>query len=77
LKKDYEKELRGYPPYHPRMVLKVLAYGTQLDMKRRIEDDKSLINKIVATRNYLTHYDKTPERTATDSELFCLPKYGN
>jgi len=23
----YEKELRGYPPYHPRLMLKVLIYG--------------------------------------------------
>lgn len=23
----YETELRGYPPYHPRMMLKILIYG--------------------------------------------------
>lgn len=27
IEKEYEKELRGYPPYHPRMMLKVLIYG--------------------------------------------------
>lgn len=27
IQKVYEAELRGYPPYHPRMMLKILIYG--------------------------------------------------
>jgi transposase/cell division septum initiation protein DivIVA len=27
IQKVYETELRGYPPYHPRMMLKILIYG--------------------------------------------------
>lgn len=36
--KQYEKELRGYPPYHPAMLLKVLiyAYSTGLYSSRKI-----------------------------------------
>jgi len=40
---------------------------------RRIEDDENLINKIVATRHYLTHYDKSlQKKVATGLELLRL-----
>lgn len=39
IEKDYEKELRGPPPYHPRMMLKVLIYGysTGVRSSRKLE----------------------------------------
>jgi len=39
IEKEYEKELRGYPPYHPRMMLKVLIYGysTGVRSSRKLE----------------------------------------
>ncbi|MGC8817737.1 MAG: IS1182 family transposase [Candidatus Hadarchaeum sp.] len=39
IEKSYEKELRGYPPYHPRMMLKILiyAYTTGVFSSRKIE----------------------------------------
>ena len=27
IEEHYEREQRGYPPYHPRMMAKVLVYG--------------------------------------------------
>ena len=32
----YEQELRGYPPYHPRMMLKILIYAIVTSSERRV-----------------------------------------
>lgn len=45
IQNQYEEELRGYPPYHPRMMLKILVYGYCVGVRssrkiaRRVEDD--------------------------------------
>lgn len=45
IQNEYEKELRGYPPYHPRMMLKILVYGYCVGVRssrkiaRRVEED--------------------------------------
>jgi len=41
----HEKELRGYPPFHPRMMLKILVYGycvgvrSSRKLAKRVEED--------------------------------------
>lgn len=45
IQNEYEKELRGYPPYHPRMMLKLLIYGYCVGVRssrkiaRKVEED--------------------------------------
>ena len=45
IQNEYEKELRGYPPYHPRMMLKILVYGYCVGVRssrkiaKRVEED--------------------------------------
>lgn len=45
IQNEYEKELRSYPPYHPRMMLKILVYGYCVGVRssrkiaRRVEED--------------------------------------
>jgi len=45
IQNEYEEELRGYPPYHPRMMLKLLIYGycvgarSSRKIARKVEED--------------------------------------
>jgi transposase len=52
---NYKREQRGYPPYHPRMMTKVLIYGYRVGvfssrkLKKRLVED--VIIKVLAASN--------------------------
>ncbi|BAD41260.1 transposase [Symbiobacterium thermophilum IAM 14863] len=55
IEQTYERELRGYPPYHPRMMVKVLLYAycngvySSRKIERRLQEDVAF--RVLAANN--------------------------
>jgi transposase/IS5 family transposase len=55
IERTYERELRGYPPYHPRMMVKVLLYAycngvySSRKIERRLQEDVAF--RVLAANN--------------------------
>jgi transposase len=67
IQSEYEKELRGYPPYHPRMLLKVLIYGYSVGIRTSRKLAKACVEDVAF--RYLTANQLPDHRTICDFRM--------
>ena len=64
IKATYEQELRGYPPYHPRLMLKVLIYGYCMGIRSSRKIAQECVESVAF--RYLTANQMPNFRTISD-----------